>query len=71
MTEEQIEFEKRKGALITEVMSNLFEAEVEKYVKDGDWKTFEELDAWLDSSLRSHDEVQRQIREYFETKIDE
>ena len=70
MTEEEQKFEARKHALIAEVMSASFEEELKNYIKNGNWKSFEELDAWVDKGLRSHDMVQEQIRDYYAAKID-
>lgn len=38
-------------------------------MKNGQWKSIEDLDEWIDAKLKEHDEVCRNVKEYYDSII--
>lgn len=69
MNEEEREWTKNKRNLILTMMRQKFEEQVYEYLEKGEYKSLEEMDAWIDERLHQFEDERRAIREYYNAKM--
>jgi len=69
MTEDERSFEKKKANLIMELMdSNFFDRMYDEF-KTMSFDSLDALDAFVDKSLKEHNDQKHQIKLYYDKKI--
>ena len=69
VTDEKRAFIKRKRDLIRSISHEILFDACMDYMKNGQWKSIEDLDEWIDAKLKEHDEACRNVKEYYDSII--
>lgn len=67
--EYKIFIEKQKKALLCTLMQEKFEERVMEYIESDKYESMEELDAWINSAIRTYFDEIDTIKDYYDKKI--
>lgn len=65
----KIFIEKQKRALLCTLMQEKFEERVMEYIESDKYESMEELDAWIDSAIRTYFDEIDTIKDYYDSKL--
>lgn len=69
MNDEERNWTKNKCNLILTMMKQKFEDEVYEYLEKSEFKSMDEMDAWIDERLHRFYDEREAVKKYYEAKI--
>lgn len=69
MNDEERNWTKSKCNLILTMMKQKFEDEVYEYLEKSEFKSMDEMDAWIDERLHRFYDERESVKKYYEAKI--
>ncbi len=69
MSDEERDWIKNKRGLLIKVLKASLEERVYDYINSDQWKSVEELDAWVDGQLRQFEDTKDAIVDFYDEKM--
>lgn len=68
MTDEELDFIKKKQNCVLATITNVFEDHAFNFMRSNEWHNVRDIDAWFDTNLREYYKIRAEVKSYYDAQ---